>query len=179
MLHRLLLLLSVGSRAWGLCSCGDADSRTGSLVVVHKLSCPVACGIFVPLPGIEPMSLALEGGFLTPGRLRKFPNLSILNTVDLVLKKTGQGRVNQNPVSSLLGCRVLLSLFISEREVLSLWSLTVCVMTSRLLMEQEGGRPGRALPHPAAPLDSFSPWSAVPTDVPRCHLHVPCPLRSG
>ena len=66
------------------------------------------------------MSLALEGGFLTPGRLRKFPNLSILNTVDLVLKKTGQGRVNQNPVSSLLGCRVLLSLFISEREVLSL-----------------------------------------------------------
>ena len=165
-----------GSRARGLCSCGNADSRTGSLVVVHKLSCPVACGIFFPLSGIEPISLALEGGILSPGPLRKFPNLSILNTVTWFKKKTCQGRINQNPVPSLLECRVLLSLFISEREVLSLWSLTVCVMTSRLLMEQEGGHPGRALPLPPA---SFSPWRAVSTDSPRRHLRVPCPLRSG
>ena len=35
------------------------------------LSCPSACGILVPRPGIEPMSPALEGGFLTtapPGK---------------------------------------------------------------------------------------------------------------
>ena len=31
------------------------------------LSCPAACGILVPRPGIEPVSPALEGGFLTTG----------------------------------------------------------------------------------------------------------------
>ena len=31
------------------------------------LSCPIACGILVPLPGIKPLSPALEGGFLTIG----------------------------------------------------------------------------------------------------------------
>ena len=36
-----------------------------SLVVALGLSCPVACGILVPQPGIEPVSAALEGGFLT------------------------------------------------------------------------------------------------------------------
>ena len=38
-----------------------------SLVAVHRLSCPGACGILVPPPEIEPMSPALEGGFLTTG----------------------------------------------------------------------------------------------------------------
>ena len=38
-----------------------------SLVVAHGLSCPVACGILVPQPGIDPTSPALEGGFLTTG----------------------------------------------------------------------------------------------------------------
>ena len=31
--------------------------------MVHRLSCPVACGMLVPRPGIEPASPALEGGF--------------------------------------------------------------------------------------------------------------------
>ena len=39
----------------------------GSVVVVHGLSCPVACGIFILQPGMEPMSPALRGGFLTTG----------------------------------------------------------------------------------------------------------------
>ena len=42
-----------------------------SLVVVCGLSCPLACGILVPRPGIELMSPALEGRFLTtapPGK---------------------------------------------------------------------------------------------------------------
>ena len=39
----------------------------GSVVVAHGLSCSVACGILVPGPGIEPMFLALAGGFLTTG----------------------------------------------------------------------------------------------------------------
>ena len=38
-----------------------------SLVVALGLSCPSACGILVPQPGIEPASPALEGGFLTTG----------------------------------------------------------------------------------------------------------------
>ena len=44
---------------------------TGCLVVAHRLSCPVACGILVPQPGIKPMSPALQGRFLTtepPGK---------------------------------------------------------------------------------------------------------------
>ena len=35
--------------------------------MAHGLSCPVAWGILVPRPGIEPVSLALEGGFLATG----------------------------------------------------------------------------------------------------------------
>ena len=34
-----------------------------SLVVVHRLSCPMACGILVPQPGTESVSPALAGGF--------------------------------------------------------------------------------------------------------------------
>ena len=37
----------------------------GSLVVAHRLSCPMACGILVRGPGIKPTSSALSGGFLT------------------------------------------------------------------------------------------------------------------
>ena len=33
--------------------------------------CPVACGILVPRPGVEPMSPAPAGGFLTTGPLGK------------------------------------------------------------------------------------------------------------
>ena len=37
------------------------------LVVVHGLSCPLACGILVTQPKIEPTSPALEGGVLATG----------------------------------------------------------------------------------------------------------------
>ena len=36
-----------------------------SAIAAHELSCPTACGIFVPQPEIEPTSPALRGGFLT------------------------------------------------------------------------------------------------------------------
>ena len=32
-----------------------------SVVVVHRLSCPLACGVLDPGPGIEPVSSALAG----------------------------------------------------------------------------------------------------------------------
>ena len=54
-------------------SCCEAQvlGHTGAVLVVHGLSCPAACGILLPAPGIEPMSPALSGGFLTtqpPGK---------------------------------------------------------------------------------------------------------------
>ena len=56
--HRLLS--SCGLKALSL-------RRVGSVVVVRRLSCPVAHGILVPQPGIEPTSPELEGGFFTTG----------------------------------------------------------------------------------------------------------------
>ena len=50
-----------GSSYWGTQVLGCA----GSAAVVHGLSCPTACGILVPQPGIEPVSFALAGRFLT------------------------------------------------------------------------------------------------------------------
>ena len=61
----------------------------GSVVVAHRLSCPTACGILVPQPGIEPVSSALEGGFFTtgpPGKSQKWvflPQSSLQMTVAL------------------------------------------------------------------------------------------------
>ena len=43
----------------------------GSVVVVHKLSCPEACGNLVPGPEIEALSPALAGRFLTTGPAEK------------------------------------------------------------------------------------------------------------
>ena len=58
--------------ARGLSSCGTwTPEHAGSVVAVHRLSCPTACGILVPRPGIEPESPALEGGFLTTGPPKK------------------------------------------------------------------------------------------------------------
>ena len=52
-------------------SCGTQDLSLlcagFSLVAARGLSCPAACGILVPQPGMEPTSPALEGGFLTTG----------------------------------------------------------------------------------------------------------------
>ena len=44
---------------------------TGSIVVVHGLSCSEACGWDLPRSGMEPVSPALTGGFFTtesPGK---------------------------------------------------------------------------------------------------------------
>ena len=55
-----------------LSSCSEqAPEHASSIAVSFRLSCPVACGILVPHPGIEPACPALEGGFLTiepPGK---------------------------------------------------------------------------------------------------------------
>jgi len=48
-----------------------------SLVAVHKLRCPAACGILAPQPGINLTSLALEGGVLTAGPPGKSPEATL------------------------------------------------------------------------------------------------------
>ena len=58
-----LSLWCAGSKVRGLRSWG----HSGSLLEACGLSCPAACGILVPRPGIEPASPALEGGFFTNG----------------------------------------------------------------------------------------------------------------
>ena len=55
-----------------LSSCGaQAFECMGPVAAVHRLSCPMSCGILVLLPAIESMSPALEGRFLNirpPGK---------------------------------------------------------------------------------------------------------------
>ena len=63
-------------RAQALC-CGARASLClwlrDPVVAAHGLSCPVACGILVPQPGIQPGSPDLEGGFQTAGPPTKSP----------------------------------------------------------------------------------------------------------
>ena len=49
------------------------------VVVMHGLSCSVACGILVPQPEIKPSSPALKGKFLTPGPPRKSLNQLLIS----------------------------------------------------------------------------------------------------
>ena len=49
--------------------------------MAQGLSCPMACGIYVPQPGIEPMSPALKGGFLTTGAPGNSPDDKNFKTV--------------------------------------------------------------------------------------------------
>ena len=63
-----------GRRLWGTRTSVTTAPRLLSLdaeVVALGLSCPMVCGVLVPRPGIEPVSPALEGGFLTTGPPRK------------------------------------------------------------------------------------------------------------
>ena len=70
-----------------LCGCCTQDplcilqdlslQRMDSLVIVHRLSCSVAFGSLIPWPGIEPVSPALQGGFLTAGPPGKSLSFSV------------------------------------------------------------------------------------------------------
>ena len=51
----------------------------GFLLVALKLSHPAACEILVPRPRIKPMSLHLEGRFLTTGPPLYLPSLAFFN----------------------------------------------------------------------------------------------------
>ena len=60
--------------AYGLSSCDpQAPECVGSVAVAHRLSCSETCGILAHRLGTEPMSPALQGGFLTIGPPVKSP----------------------------------------------------------------------------------------------------------
>ena len=48
-------------------ACGLLSSCGVQALECTGLSCPMACGILFPRPGVNPASPALEGGFLTTG----------------------------------------------------------------------------------------------------------------
>ena len=50
-----------------------------------EVCCPVACGILVPQPGIEPKSPELEDGVLISGPLRNSPEPHALNQCTTLL----------------------------------------------------------------------------------------------
>ena len=63
--------LSCGTRA--LCYGAWALKCLCLVAVAFRCSCPEACGILAPEPGIKPVSPAMEGGFLTTGPPGKSP----------------------------------------------------------------------------------------------------------
>ena len=85
-LHYSCLETPMDGGAWWATVHGVAKSRTrlsdftftGFIVVAHGLSCPEACGILSPGPGMEPASSALEGRVLTTGPSRKMSLTYIL-----------------------------------------------------------------------------------------------------
>ena len=54
--HRLFIVVHRPLSSCGAC----APEHWGSIAVVHGLSCPAACGILVPRPGIKPVSPAWQ-----------------------------------------------------------------------------------------------------------------------
>ena len=84
MWHTGSSLHHVGSfvKAYGLSSCG----ALASAVAMYGLSCPAACGFLALRRGIEPMSPALQGGFLTtrpPGKSQSFLKEYLLLNVNI------------------------------------------------------------------------------------------------
>ena len=70
------LLSSCG--AWAAERVGSVFAHSGSIVVVCGLSCPSACGILVPQPGIQVASTALQDGFSTTGPPGKSPHFLLV-----------------------------------------------------------------------------------------------------
>ena len=85
----------------GLLSCCNlwVLGHEGPVVVAHGLRVPMACGTFVPQSGMEPMSPALEGRFLTtgaPGRsLKDVYNSLIFQLFQMVLVQSGEECFNE------------------------------------------------------------------------------------
>ena len=70
---------------WGHCCGARAPEWMGSVVVAHRLSSSVACGILVPQPGMHPSLPALEGGVLTTGPPGNSPSMGFFFRWKLIM----------------------------------------------------------------------------------------------
>ena len=61
---------------WVLVAGACGISHCGTRAPGHTGSVPVACGVLVPQPGIEPSSPALQGGLFTLWTTREVPSFS-------------------------------------------------------------------------------------------------------
>ena len=80
--------------------------RVDSLVVTHRLSCSVSCGIWVPWPGIKLASSTLQGGLLTTGPPGMAPQEPFVQLMCPVEKQSGAlsvltGGTGQSPPGPL------------------------------------------------------------------------------
>ena len=64
-----------------LAALGFLLCHAGSSIVVLGFSCPMACGILVPQPGIKLVSPQLQSRFLTTGPLGKSPIPTFLSSL--------------------------------------------------------------------------------------------------
>ena len=89
------LFSSCGAQAPGrvgsvVCSTQALYSRhVSSAVVASGLSCPTACGILLPGPGIEPVPPALQGEFFTTWTTREVPRWGFKSWVLKILPSLG------------------------------------------------------------------------------------------
>ena len=97
----LSLVMSRGYSPVAASLCVGFSCRRGWTAVVapHRLSCPEACGILIPGPGIEPVSPALQGGFLTTGLSGKPKAVLFIWERSLFLKGL-QKTLSQGPLAS-------------------------------------------------------------------------------
>ena len=98
---------ALGVRTSAVAACGLKIAAacglqsTGSVVVAHRLTCPAACGILVPPPGMEPASSALQGGFLH-WTSREIPRLDFCNSG--ICKERFPRGLQESPSSPLPAC---------------------------------------------------------------------------
>ena len=71
-----------------LFGCVKSLLRHAGLIAVGRLTYPMACGILVPQPGIEPVSPAVEAQSLNHWSTREVPGDSLLVSYLLFLAET-------------------------------------------------------------------------------------------
>ena len=69
------------------------------MVETYGLSCPETWGLFVPWPGIEPLTAALEGRFLATGPSEKSDTVHFLDDTFFFACEVGLGSVKDSTFS--------------------------------------------------------------------------------
>ena len=124
------------------CITWDLSVAVHTLVVVCSsavvLLCGMLCGILVPPPGIELASLALQGGFLTPGPLGKWSFIFLVCLIFVllfqILPKVKLLNISASPSLSTCQMLVKLSVFPEAMPLESSYFLLQYLLLSRLTL---------------------------------------------